>query len=75
MTRFVSSKSIDDSGENIQTPCIRHCCLDNTEICLGCFRSLAEILKWNSATDVEKQNILIQCRLRKEAQGPRWGDL
>ncbi|WP_156302871.1 DUF1289 domain-containing protein, partial [Methylogaea oryzae] len=24
-------------------PCVRNCCLDSTDICLGCFRALAEI--------------------------------
>jgi predicted Fe-S protein YdhL (DUF1289 family) len=74
MAEGVKLSSIKGFGDDVQTPCIRNCCLDNTEICLGCFRSLSEILKWNSATGPEKQEILMQCRLRKEAQGPRWGD-
>jgi len=75
MARHSESKSLRNRGEEIPSPCIRNCCLDNTEICLGCYRSLAEILKWNTATDPEKKEILTQCHNRKELRGPRWGEL
>jgi len=75
MAGYSGSKlSTNRSGE-IPSPCIRNCCLDNTEVCLGCYRSLAEILKWNTATDPEKKEIILQCRNRKESRGPRWGEL
>lgn len=35
-------------------PCKRHCCLDQYDVCLGCFRSHEEILAWHSMTDSEK---------------------
>ncbi|MBT2912746.1 DUF1289 domain-containing protein, partial [Vibrio anguillarum] len=28
--------------EEPKSPCIRQCCLDEMDICLGCFRSLNE---------------------------------
>ncbi len=32
-----------------QSPCIRACTLDtDTDICLGCYRTLAEITAWSS---------------------------
>lgn len=40
------------------SPCIRHCCLDDNDICIGCYRSLTEILKWSGASDETKLNIL-----------------
>jgi len=35
-------------------PCVRRCCLDDTEVCLGCYRSLAEILSWRTWTAAER---------------------
>ncbi|MEO1926243.1 MAG: DUF1289 domain-containing protein, partial [Gammaproteobacteria bacterium] len=28
-----------DEVENIQSPCVRNCCLNEDDICLGCRRS------------------------------------
>ena len=54
--------------EQPESPCIRHCCLDNNDTCLGCFRTLDEILAWHSASAEQKQQILNQCQNRKNAQ-------
>jgi uncharacterized protein len=57
----------DDPKEPISSavsPCIRNCCLDENDICMGCDRSLSEILVWGAATENEKREILITCRLR-----------
>lgn len=58
----------DDLADDIPSPCVRNCCLDNAEICLGCFRSLTEILLWNRATQIQKQEILTQSRSRKDSR-------
>ncbi|EPH6367099.1 DUF1289 domain-containing protein, partial [Vibrio cholerae] len=42
-----------------KSPCVRHCCLDDKDICIGCGRTLDEICRWGSATNSEKQDILI----------------
>ncbi|MGD8115772.1 DUF1289 domain-containing protein [Vibrio sp. TRT 29B02] len=55
----------------IACPCIRHCCLDEEEICLGCFRTLDEILNWSAASNEEKQAILIRCQTRKSKRRGR----
>ncbi|MGS2720806.1 DUF1289 domain-containing protein [Paraglaciecola aestuariivivens] len=54
----------------IASPCIRHCCLDNQDLCAGCFRTLDEILIWGQASDSQKQQILTLCANRKK-QGKR----
>ena len=51
----------------VYSPCIRNCCLSQEDICLGCFRSLDEILCWGSATDQKKQQILAVIKKRKLA--------
>ena len=61
-----------EPGGKVPTPCIRNCCLDENDICLGCNRSLAEILAWHQASEEEKREILIRCRLRREQRPDLW---
>ncbi|WP_115898306.1 DUF1289 domain-containing protein [Marinomonas pollencensis] len=51
----------------IDSPCIRQCCLNEQDICLGCFRSLKEILAWSAASQNEKQDTL-NCIAERRAQ-------
>lgn len=50
----------------IESPCIGYCCLDEDNVCLGCFRSLSEIKEWSSADPQELKNILNNAERRKE---------
>jgi uncharacterized protein len=43
------------------SPCVRNCCLNDDDICLGCFRTLEEIVGWNEADNQQRRDIL-QCR-------------
>lgn len=44
----------------IPSPCIRNCCLDEQDICLGCFRSLEEIKVWGrSDTSAQKKTQIL----------------
>jgi len=53
----------------INSPCIRNCCLDTDDICLGCFRHIEEIVIWSkiSTTTEKKQQILNNAQERKQA--------
>lgn len=43
----------------IKTPCVQVCALDDESgLCLGCFRSLAEIAGWVRLTDAERDAVL-----------------
>lgn len=48
----------------LASPCIRTCCLDDDDVCMGCGRSLAEIVSWGTASDDEKREILARSRQR-----------
>jgi predicted Fe-S protein YdhL (DUF1289 family) len=48
-----------------ESPCIRHCCLNQEDTCIGCFRTLQEIKAWSAATPEEKQLILERAHNRK----------
>ncbi|MCK4707971.1 MAG: DUF1289 domain-containing protein [Gammaproteobacteria bacterium] len=49
----------------IESPCIRDCCLDDNDICMGCNRTLDEIKDWLSLNDTQKLTILINCKERQ----------
>lgn len=42
----------------VESPCVRNCCLNDDDICLGCFRSLTEITRWSTANNQSKHDIL-----------------
>lgn len=46
------------SAPTPQNPCVRKCCLDTDETCLGCGRRLDEILNWHRLSDTERRLIL-----------------
>jgi len=50
----------------VTSPCIRNCCLNEHDICLGCYRSLTEICAWGEASDTERLNILDKALQRKQ---------
>ncbi len=50
----------------MKSPCIRYCCLNDEDICLGCFRSLDEIKQWQSASNKQRQKILDVADKRKQ---------
>jgi predicted Fe-S protein YdhL (DUF1289 family) len=62
----------DDANEpvgSVDTPCVRNCCVDENDICVGCYRSLSEIVGWSESTEHEKREILIRCDVRHKQ---RW---
>jgi len=52
--------------KNIESPCIRNCCLDENDICLGCYRSLSEITGWGQAGSKRRHVILLNAKKREE---------
>lgn len=53
-----------DKNNLIPSPCVRNCCLNENDICLGCFRSIEEIMRWSQAINEERAAIIrnAQCR-------------
>ena len=49
----------------IPSPCIRNCCLNDEDICLGCFRSLSEIMSWAEADNEKRLQIMENTRKRQ----------
>lgn len=45
-------------SEKPLSPCIRNCCLDSQDVCLGCCRTLDEILRWAKLTNPQRREIM-----------------
>ncbi|MDP2636069.1 MULTISPECIES: DUF1289 domain-containing protein [unclassified Pseudoalteromonas] len=52
---------LDEPG----TPCVRRCCLDADDTCIGCFRTLEEILSWRGLSEAQKKQVMAECEVRK----------
>lgn len=40
------------------SPCIRVCTLDENDLCLGCYRTLAEIVAWSGMSAAEQRAVI-----------------
>lgn len=56
----------------IQSPCIRNCCLNEEDICVGCFRSLPEVVGWTGFDDALRQQVLNNAEDRRVAYEERY---
>ena len=48
----------------IASPCVRNCCLDKQDVCIGCGRTLEEIVIWGDADNDRKLQILSHAEKR-----------
>lgn len=49
----------------IESPCIGQCCLNDDQICEGCYRSLDEIGQWTLVDDETRSQFLANIEERK----------
>jgi predicted Fe-S protein YdhL (DUF1289 family) len=56
------------NNERVASPCIDQCCLNEQDICLGCYRHLDEITGWSSCNNEDKKRIIACCQQRKQSQ-------
>jgi uncharacterized protein len=63
-----------NNSNDVPSPCISICVLDEKDICQGCFRSAQEITDWFMETPERKQEILDRSiARRKESSTIRLG--
>ena len=56
---------MNTNQNRLSSPCIRNCCLNDDNICLGCFRSIDEIMLWTQVDEQARQHFLINAERRK----------
>jgi len=44
--------------ETVRSPCVDICKLDSDFVCIGCRRTIDEVLKWPEYTDEQKKAVL-----------------
>jgi len=57
---------MNEADQNIKSPCIRHCCLDANDVCVGCYRTITEIMDWQKSTEGQKLDILANSLKRQQ---------
>ena len=50
------------------SPCVRNCCLDEADVCIGCGRHVQEILRWSQADAAERLAIAERAAARRAAR-------
>jgi len=61
----VDTLLVQHQAPTTPSPCIKQCCLNTEDICLGCFRHLDEITQWAYYSNTEKQTVLMSAEQRK----------
>ncbi|MDE2593465.1 MAG: DUF1289 domain-containing protein [Burkholderiales bacterium] len=54
----------------VASPCIRHCTLNDQDVCVGCGRTLADIVGWTKMSEAEKA--LCVARAAERVRSGRW---
>ncbi|HBR99216.1 MAG TPA: DUF1289 domain-containing protein [Gammaproteobacteria bacterium] len=53
----------------VNSPCIGQCQLDPTDkICLGCYRTIDEIVQWTRLSVTDQEKVIMLC-LQRRASG------
>ncbi|WP_417542902.1 DUF1289 domain-containing protein [Methylophaga thalassica] len=60
------TRQSNSSQQVIPSPCLRKCCLDEKDVCLGCYRRLDEITGWSAMDDTAKLQTLERCQQRRQ---------
>lgn len=56
---------------SIATPCVKVCVVDGaSSLCLGCYRTLAEIGGWSGLTEAERAAIMAELPSRRDRIDP-----
>ncbi|GAB3741238.1 hypothetical protein GCM10028794_26780 [Silanimonas algicola] len=61
----------EGDAPTLASPCIRQCCLDDADECLGCGRTLDEIKAWHAAGAEGREAILRAAAVRRLARARR----
>jgi predicted Fe-S protein YdhL (DUF1289 family) len=55
-------------AKKLQSPCTRRCTVaPGSDICVGCYRTVEEIVRWTKFTDAQRQAVMDQLEARRNA--------
>lgn len=52
----------------VDAPCVRNCCLDEHDVCLGCGRHFDEIRQWHDLSVEQRRELLEVAAQRRQAR-------
>lgn len=55
------------SVENIVSPCIGVCSMNDAGLCAGCYRTMDEIREWWDMTNTQRDGVMQQLSAREES--------
>lgn len=58
-------ETLAEDADRPPSPCIRVCSLDARNVCLGCRRTLREIVDWGRMTAAEQLEIVVELPRRR----------
>ena len=68
---MILGRKHDDVAMEVASPCIDVCRMDAAdELCVGCYRTLDEIVRWANASQDEKRDILAAVAERRGRLAP-----
>ena len=56
----------------VDAPCVRNCCLDEDDICMGCGRTFKEIQQWHGMSAEQRGALLSIAERRRTARQQRF---
>jgi len=57
------------TAEVVKSPCVHICCLDEQDVCLGCYRTCDEICKWGAMNNEERKDVMKKVAERENSSG------
>ena len=56
------------NNKDIKSPCIDKCKYDEDKVCMGCHRSMHEIVNWSDFSDDKKTGIIkrVEIKMKKK---------
>lgn len=45
-------------SDKVRSPCVSICALDDNDLCVGCYRSGDEIMRWSQMSNNERGEVL-----------------
>ena len=55
--------------EEVRSPCMSICALDEDDVCTGCFRTAGEITDWRTMDNARRAQVLVDCSRRRRESG------
>ncbi len=61
---------MSDRDNPVKSPCISVCSLNEEDVCIGCFRTVSEIIGWRQMDDDERREVVRLAGRRSRERNP-----